>query len=137
MHKIAIIQRKQFINSTHQACSSYFIKQIQLQRLTQRRILILKEVCPATSYVAAMFHPTIGQCAHQSLSSTATPELGMISTRNKGYQHAHTQPRIQTNSAKPTQLGLSGRKKTIQYTTSFIRLQIVNPTFTLRTIQAN
>ena len=38
----------------------------------------------ATSYVVAMFHPTIGQCAHQSLSNTATPELGMISSRNKG-----------------------------------------------------
>ena len=34
--------------------------------------------CPTTSYVAAMFHPTIGQRAHQSLSNTATPELGMI-----------------------------------------------------------
>ena len=33
---------------------------------------------PATSYVVAMFHPTIGQRAHQSLSNTATPELGMI-----------------------------------------------------------
>ena len=31
-----------------------------------------------------MFHPTIGQCAHQSLSNIATPELGMISLRNKG-----------------------------------------------------
>ena len=31
-----------------------------------------------TSYVAAMFHPTIGQLAHQSLSNAATPELGMI-----------------------------------------------------------
>ena len=40
--------------------------------------------CPATSYVAAMFHPTIGQCACQSLSTTATPELGMIPTRSKG-----------------------------------------------------
>ena len=33
---------------------------------------------PATSYVATMFHPTIGQCAHQYLSNTATLELGMI-----------------------------------------------------------
>ena len=33
---------------------------------------------PATSYVAATFHPTIGQRAHQSLSNAATPELGMI-----------------------------------------------------------
>ena len=33
---------------------------------------------PTTSYVTATFHPTIGQRAHQSLSNTATPELGMI-----------------------------------------------------------
>ena len=33
---------------------------------------------PATSYVAATFHPTIGQHAHQSLSNIATPDLGMI-----------------------------------------------------------
>ena len=32
----------------------------------------------ATSYVAAMFHPTIGQRVHQSLSNTTTPKLGMI-----------------------------------------------------------
>ena len=33
---------------------------------------------PATSYVTLMFHPTIGQCTHQSLSNTATPKIGMI-----------------------------------------------------------
>ena len=33
---------------------------------------------PATRYVAASFHPTIGQHGHQSLSNTTTPELGMI-----------------------------------------------------------
>ena len=33
---------------------------------------------PATSYIAATFHPTIGHHAHQSLIETATPELGMI-----------------------------------------------------------
>ena len=32
----------------------------------------------ATSYVAATFHPTIGQRATQSLSNAATPEMGMI-----------------------------------------------------------
>ena len=32
----------------------------------------------ATSYVAATFHPTIGQRAHQSLSITGTPNMGMI-----------------------------------------------------------
>ena len=36
------------------------------------------ENCPATSYVAATFHPTIGQRAHQSLNNIATPKLGMI-----------------------------------------------------------
>ena len=45
---------------------------------------MLKEVFLETSYVIATFLPTIGQCTHQSLSSTATPELGLISTRNKG-----------------------------------------------------
>ena len=46
--------------------------------------LILEEARPITNYVATTFHPTIGQCAHQSLSTTPTPELGMIPTRNKG-----------------------------------------------------
>ena len=31
-----------------------------------------------TSYVAATFHATIGQRAHQSLKNTTTTELGMI-----------------------------------------------------------
>ena len=53
-----------------------------LQRLSTR-ILILKISWPTTSYVTTTFHSTIGQCAHQSLSNTATPELDMIPTRNK------------------------------------------------------
>jgi len=59
-------------------------------RIETQEILILKEACPATNYVAATFHPTIGQCAHQSLNGTTTPELGMVPTRNKGtlaYSH--------------------------------------------------
>ena len=36
---------------------------------------------PATSYVVATFHRTIGQCAHQYLSNTAIPELGIIPQR--------------------------------------------------------
>ena len=36
---------------------------------------------PATSYVTATFHPTIGQLAYQYLSNAATPELGMIPPR--------------------------------------------------------
>ena len=56
---------------------------------------------PATSYVTATFHPTIGQLAHQSLNNAATPELGMIPPRirvNAGLHIArgHTQ---QTNTA--------------------------------------
>ena len=54
-----------------------------MQRLTQE-IPILKEACPTTNYVVAMFHPTIGQCAHQSLNNSGTPKLGVIPTRNKG-----------------------------------------------------
>ena len=48
------------------------------------RTLILNRTCSTTSYVAATFHATIGQCAHQSLNDTTTPEMGMISSRNKG-----------------------------------------------------
>ena len=49
-----------------------------------KRILIFRKSCPTTSCIVATFHPTIGQCAHQSLSNTATLELGMIPTRSKG-----------------------------------------------------
>ena len=54
-----------------------------MQRLTQR-YLSYEEACPATNYVTETFHPNIGQCSHQSLSSTSTLELGMIPRRNKG-----------------------------------------------------
>ena len=52
---------------------------------------------PATNYVAATFHPTIGQRAHQSLNNATTPELGMIPPRirvNAGLHIAegHNQP---------------------------------------------
>ena len=52
--------------------------------IRHKEILILRKSCPATSYIAATFYPTIGQCAHQSLSNTTTPELGIIPIRNKG-----------------------------------------------------
>ena len=57
---------------------------------------------PATSYVAATFHPTIGQRAHQSLSSAATPELGMIPPRigvNAGLHIAKGTLNNQANTA--------------------------------------
>ena len=59
------------------------MKQIQFAKINTE-ILIFGRSCSAASYVAAMFHPTICQCAHQSLSSTASPELGMIPTRKYG-----------------------------------------------------
>ena len=66
----------------------FIYKQVQLQGLKHKIYLSLSNTYPATIYVAATFHPTIGQCAHQSLSNTATPELGMISPRNKEHQQA-------------------------------------------------
>ena len=88
MYMIYIVEENHsFTHSCSQHVHDNFIiihKKIQLQDLNTQEYLSLKEARPATSYVAAMFHPTIGQCAHQSLSSTATPELSMIPTRNKG-----------------------------------------------------
>ena len=61
----------------------------------------LKKKIPATSYdVAATFYPTIGQCAHQSLSNTATPELGMIPQGLRVNAGLHIAKVFQ--SAKPT-----------------------------------
>ena len=58
---------------------------------------------PATSYVATTFHPTIGQCAHQSLSTTSTPELGMIPQGTKEHQApTHSQLHIKPSYAKNT-----------------------------------
>ena len=73
------------IHSTHSSIQHVHdnLKQIQLQNLNTQEILILERRCPATSYVPATLHPTIGQRAHQSLNTTATPELGMISTRKE------------------------------------------------------
>ena len=63
---------------------------------------------PTTSYITATFHPTIGQRAHQSLSNTATHELGMIpqGIRVKAGLHIAKVHK----SAKPPQWGLSGRQ---------------------------
>ena len=63
------------------------------------RILILSRTPPATSYVASTFHPTIGQCAHQYLCNTTTPELGMISPRNKEQAGLHIAKDTQISQA--------------------------------------
>ena len=61
----------------------FIYKQVQLQGLKHKKYLSLSEACPETSYVVTTFHPTISECAHQSLNNTATPKLGMISLSNK------------------------------------------------------
>ena len=56
-----------------------------------------------------MFHPTIGQRAHQSLSNTATPELGMIPQGIRVKEGLHL-AKVH-KSTKPTQYkGLSSRQ---------------------------
>ena len=50
----------------------------KLQRLSNQQYLSLMKNSPATNYLTAMFHPNIVQRAQQSLSNTATLELGMI-----------------------------------------------------------
>ena len=72
MQSSSIIQRKQ-----HKYIPSFDININYRNEVTSSTYLLIKN-SPATSYVAATFHPTIGQLAHQSLSSAATPELGMI-----------------------------------------------------------
>ena len=73
------------------------------------RSLILWRTRSTTSYVAATFHPTIGQHAPQSLSSAATPELGMILQGIREQAGLHITKDTQ-NTTKPTQLGLSGHQ---------------------------
>ena len=63
---------------------------------------------PATSYVAATFHPTIGQHAHQSLSNAATPELGMIPPRIRVNADLHI---AEGHNQPPTPLGSSGHQQ--------------------------
>ena len=64
-------------------------------------MLILEISRPATSYVAATFHQTISQRAHQSLSKTTTPELGMIP---QGIKNTRRLPQIQGyNKTQPSQ----------------------------------
>ena len=70
------VEEKTFI----QAFSMFIVihKKNIVAEIKYKGILILKGIWLATSYVAATFHPTIGQCAHQSLNTTTTLEMGMI-----------------------------------------------------------
>ena len=100
-----IIHKTSNIHHVHGSLSIKYIAEIK-----HTRILILKKRCPAISYVVAIFHPTIGQCAHQSFSSTATLELGMIPTRNKRTTCLHTQ-QDHTSTVKPTHSWVSQTAK--------------------------
>ena len=60
---------------------------------------------PTTSYVTAMLHPTICHHAHQSLSDTATPKLGMIPQGIRVNARLHIAKVHQ--STKPTQEGFT------------------------------
>ena len=84
-----IYMEAKYIHSKHSSCPSQFININTIAEIKYKGILILKRSWPATSYVAATFHPTIGLCAHQFLSITTTPELGMI-PKGTREQQAHT-----------------------------------------------
>ena len=73
-----IKKHKQFHSFTTFNMFIWIYKNKHSCKYLNTRILILEESCPTTNYVAATFLPTIGQCAHQSFSNTATPELGMV-----------------------------------------------------------
>ena len=81
----------------------------------------LIRTCAATSYVAATFHPTIGQFAHQSLSNTTTPELGMIPQGIRVNAGLHI-AKVTQNIAKPT---TAFRRPTTAYHSKTIPLSTV------------
>ena len=96
-------------NSIHLTCSSFLLTENKVVEVKWTRALILWWTRSTTSYVAATFHPTIGQRAPQSLSNVATPELGMIHQGIRELAGLHIAKDIQY-TAKPTQLGLSGHQ---------------------------
>ena len=65
------------------------------------------ENCPATSYVAAMFHPTKGPCASLISQQRCHPRAGHDSPRNKEIAGLHITKDNNTtrihSSTKPTQ----------------------------------
>ena len=77
MHN-TIYSRRKHIYFLHVFIMFISIHKQFIEEIKYTRILIWKRSWTATRYIAATFHPTIGHCAHQSLSNTATPELGII-----------------------------------------------------------
>ena len=96
------------LNKHSFTCSSFLINsKYRIAEVKYTRSLILWEPCSATSYIAATFHQTIGQRAHQYLSNAATPELGMILQGIRELAGLHI-ARIHKTHSQDNQVGLSG-----------------------------
>ena len=78
-----------------------------IEEIKYTRILIWKRSWSTTSYIVATFHPTIGQCAHQSLSITTTSELGMIPQGTREITGSHIAQNQNIHSQANTQLGFT------------------------------
>ena len=91
----AYYSRSKRIHFIHAFIIFILIHKQFIEDIKYTRILIWKRSWPATSYVAATFHPTIGRCAHHSLNITSTPELGMIpqGTREITISHISQSPK--------------------------------------------
>ena len=98
MHN-AIFSGRKHIYFIHAFIMFILIHKQFIEEIKYTRILIWKRSWPATSYVTATFHPNIDQCAHQSLSLTATPKLGMIPQGTRE-QQAYTW-QYHTSTVKP------------------------------------
>ena len=102
------VETSSFLQHSYNMLISFLINsKYGIAEVKYTRSLILWTLCSATSYVAATFHPTIGQRAPKPLNNAATPELGMILQGIRELAGWHIAKGNQ-NIAKPTKLGLSG-----------------------------
>ena len=88
--KYKYIAKSKLIHSTHSSIHHAHINSLNKNAGIKHKNAYLERIWSTISYVPAMFHPTISQCAHQSLNITATPELGMIPQGTVEQQQAHT-----------------------------------------------
>ena len=94
-----------------------FINRIYSCRSKIGKITYLMKTPFATSYVTAMFHPTIGQRAHQSLSNVSTPEMGMIPQGLRvdcRLTHSQGDTLSQTNTVGFTRPSTTGQASTVR-----------------------
>ena len=78
-----------------------------IEEIKYKRILIWKRSWSTTSYVAATFNQTICQCAHQSLSITTTPNLGMIPQGTREIKGSHIAQNQNIHSQSNTPMGFT------------------------------